>query len=530
MLLTQTRSFQQESHAFPTVQLLLLALVRLAEPIALTSIFPYAWKLVLAFEFGDQSNASLYAGILISAFALAESLTGMFWGDLSDRIGRKPVLIIGCAGTMASLIVVGLSTNFWVALAGRFLGGALNGNIGVIQTMVGELVQDPKHEPKAYAIMPFVWSVGTIIGPCIGGYFAQPAKNFPEYFDKNSIFGHFPYLLPNLICAGLMLASIIAGWVLLQETLPEKTGQAQDIEWQNNESRTENNPLVAAVEAEYDSYGTFDANDVSHGHARSYSDVSMTTEKTRKQMPSIFTPRVIMLTIALGIFTYHSMTYDHLLPIFLQDRRGLVQAAGAGSPLREFLQSMDGGLGLTTQQTGVIMSVNGLIALFIQAVIFPALASWLGIWKLLVVVTIGHPIAYLVVPFLAILTPGWLFTGIYACLSLRSLLSIVAYPLLLILLKEASPSPRSLGKINGLAASVGAGCRTLASPISGFLYGVGMNVHFTGVACRINKSAIVAEDSIQWSTTTTKRFPEVVIEEVDSGYDSAEERSPLLAH
>lgn len=54
------------------------ALVRVAEPIALTSIFPYAWKLVLDFHVGDKSNASFYAGILISAFALAESITGMY--------------------------------------------------------------------------------------------------------------------------------------------------------------------------------------------------------------------------------------------------------------------------------------------------------------------------------------------------------------------------------------------------------------------------------------------------------------------
>lgn len=55
---------------------------------------------------------------------------------------------MGCLGTIASLLVVGFSTNFWIALAGRFLGGALNGNIGVIQTMVGELVTNPKHERK----------------------------------------------------------------------------------------------------------------------------------------------------------------------------------------------------------------------------------------------------------------------------------------------------------------------------------------------------------------------------------------------
>ncbi|CAL3969997.1 unnamed protein product, partial [Diplocarpon coronariae] len=111
-------------------------IVRLAEPIALTSIFPYAWPLVKKFHVGDESNASFYAGLLISAFALAESLTGMFWGAFSDTVGRKPVLLLGCAGTILSMIVVGFSSNIWMALAGRALGGFLNGNIGVIQTMV----------------------------------------------------------------------------------------------------------------------------------------------------------------------------------------------------------------------------------------------------------------------------------------------------------------------------------------------------------------------------------------------------------
>lgn len=63
----------------------------------------------------------------------------MYWGGLSDRIGRKPVLLVGCAGTMMSMIMVGFAGNIWVALIGRALGGFLNGNIGVIQTMVGEI-------------------------------------------------------------------------------------------------------------------------------------------------------------------------------------------------------------------------------------------------------------------------------------------------------------------------------------------------------------------------------------------------------
>jgi MFS family permease len=66
------------------------ALVRVAEPIALTSIFPYAIKLVAHYG-ASESQAPFFAGILISAFSLAEACTGMYWGGLSDRIGRKPV-------------------------------------------------------------------------------------------------------------------------------------------------------------------------------------------------------------------------------------------------------------------------------------------------------------------------------------------------------------------------------------------------------------------------------------------------------
>ena len=103
------------------------ATVRLAEPIAITSILPYAWKLVLHFHVGSRNDAALWTGVLIAAFSAAEAMTGMFWGSLSDRIGRRIVLISGCAGTLLSLFVVGFAQNFWMALLGRVVGGLLNG-------------------------------------------------------------------------------------------------------------------------------------------------------------------------------------------------------------------------------------------------------------------------------------------------------------------------------------------------------------------------------------------------------------------
>ncbi|KAL9112999.1 MAG: hypothetical protein Q9227_002864 [Pyrenula ochraceoflavens] len=462
--------------------------------------------MVKTFHVGDGSDAGFWSGILISAFAFSEALTGMLWGGLSDRVGRKPVLLMGCGGTMISLLIFGFSTNIWMALSGRVVGGILNGNIGVIQTMVGEMVKRPEHErmlkassscckkqkkliiqiARAYAVMPFVWSVGTIVGPAIGGIFADPSQSFPSVFSPSGLFGpdRFPYLLPNLICAALLFGSIISGYLFLEETHPDLQpwSSPQDIEHTNAHT-----PLIvtagaiadAGADLTTESYGTFNTVDIMEDEKWQVNEDGSSPAPSlyEKPFPKVFSWRVCMLVVALGIFTYHSMTYDHLMPIFFQDSKVEEVSILAASPF-----SIPGGLGLTHQTVGLILSINGLIALFIQAVVFPLMAEWLGVWHLFVMVSILHPIAYFIVPYLAILPQGWLFPGIYTCLTVRNFVSILAYPLLLILLKQASPGPSCLGKINGLAASVGAGSRTIASPIAGLLYDLGSDVGFTGLA------------------------------------------------
>ncbi|EHA21593.1 hypothetical protein ASPNIDRAFT_214467 [Aspergillus niger ATCC 1015] len=481
MVLTLQQRPTASDHKFPTVQLFLLSICRVAEPIALTSIFPYSWVMVRDFHVADTNSASFYAGILVSAFSLCEALTGMFWGGLSDRVGRKPVLISGCFGTMLSLLIVGFASNFWVALFGRALGGILNGNIGVIQTMVGELVKNPEHEPRAYAVMPFVWSIGTIIGPAIGGLLAKPAEGFPSLFSMNGLFGKFPYLLPNLVCSGLLLCSIISSWILLEETHPDMQPcrMPDDLDHPSVERpllATAGATANAGADLRAESYGTF--NQV-HLHEDEdwtvYADGSK--PESTSQKPTIFTWRVTMLIIALAIFTYHSMTYDHLLPIFLQDKNASSISALSNSAFR-----FPGGVGLSTRTVGLIMSSDGIIALVIQSLIFPFLAQRLGVWRLFVVVTILHPLAYFIVPFLIFLPSQHVIFGIYTCLVVRNILSIIDYPVLLILIKQASPSDSVLGKINGLAASAGAFSRTMAPPIAGFLYSTGSKIDFTALA------------------------------------------------
>ncbi|KAL1901320.1 hypothetical protein Sste5346_001725 [Sporothrix stenoceras] len=489
-----------------------MPIVRLAEPIALTSIFPYAWALVKHFQIGDESDASFYAGILISSFSLAEALMGMYWGGLSDRIGRKPVLLVGCIGTMLSMVVVGMARNIWVALLGRVMGGLLNGNIGVIQTMVGELVKKPEHEPRAYSIMPFVWSIGTIIGPAIGGTFADPHASFPELFPRGSLFDRFPYLLPNLLCALLLLVSIILGYFLLEETHPDlqppvylaatsKTAlDFDDSQLQRSTYVSDETPLLEtsdalkrpAVDLRAETYGTFnrDREEEVAAAASTLDSVITGSQPTvlseGRPAPdtsvNIFSRRILAVVLALAIFSYHSMAYDSTLPIFFEDDRVVPFPTGDSlSPAFNPLYS-PGGLGLSLRAVGMIMAVNGVIALFVQAVVFPLAASWLGVGRLFLLVTVLHPLAYVVVPWLLYVPASWLYPAIYACMALRNLFAILVYPLLLILIKEATPSPSVLGRVNGMAASAGAACRMVAPPIAGYLYTVGSRIDCTALA------------------------------------------------
>lgn len=170
----------------------------------------------------NKSKIALYVGLVTSSFTFAEFSAGMFWGRMSDKIGRKPVLVMGLIGTAISMIVFGFSPNLATAMTARALGGLLNGNIGVLQTTVGEIVTVKEHQPRAYSIMPFVWCLGSIIGPAMGGALSQPCKNYPSVFPAGTVFDKFPFLLPNLVCVVVLVAGIVVGLLFLEETHPEK--------------------------------------------------------------------------------------------------------------------------------------------------------------------------------------------------------------------------------------------------------------------------------------------------------------------
>ena len=98
-----------------------------------------------------------------SAFYLVETLFILQWGRLSDKIGRRPVVLIGLSGLALSMFSFGLSRSFPTLVASRSLAGLLNGNMGVLKSILGEITDDT-NAAQAFAFLPIVSSVGSSIG------------------------------------------------------------------------------------------------------------------------------------------------------------------------------------------------------------------------------------------------------------------------------------------------------------------------------------------------------------------------------
>lgn len=140
----------------------------------------------------------------------------MHWGKASDIVGRKPILLGGMAGLTLSMFSFGLSKRYWMLLATRCAQGAFNGNVGVTKSVMAEIT-DATNAPQAFAFLPVAWSIGTTVGPAIGGIFAKPAEQWPEVFGKIPFFKEYPYFLPCLMAALFPVLALLIGLVGLKE-------------------------------------------------------------------------------------------------------------------------------------------------------------------------------------------------------------------------------------------------------------------------------------------------------------------------
>ncbi|PBP18093.1 major facilitator superfamily transporter [Diplocarpon rosae] len=194
-------------------QLAILTLARLSEPLS------YLFYQLRSFDRSlPASTIASQAGIMQGSFAAAQLCTAMLWGRFSDGGGRKRVLLIGLSGTMISCLGFGFSRTFWQALIFRMLGGALNGNVGVMRTMISEIVREKKYQSRAFLILPMVANIGSIVGPIMGGLTSDPAGNYSDWFGGNWFLEKFPYSPPNLISAVFLCCAALAVFFGLEET------------------------------------------------------------------------------------------------------------------------------------------------------------------------------------------------------------------------------------------------------------------------------------------------------------------------
>jgi MFS family permease len=165
-----------------------------------------------------QDHAGYYAGWITGAFMLGRFLTSYKWGVISDRIGRKPVLLLGITSVLVFSLAFGLSTSLWFAIVSRFLLGLGNGIVGVSKTCISEIC-GKDHEVRGMGIMLGCWSISFIIGPALGGILADPCQQYPGIFKGSGLFEQFPYLLPNLFSAAVCAVALVVVHCYVPETL-----------------------------------------------------------------------------------------------------------------------------------------------------------------------------------------------------------------------------------------------------------------------------------------------------------------------
>jgi len=144
-------------------------------------------------------------GLLLGANALTQLLGAPVLGRLSDRYGRKPLLLLSLAGTVAGFLMLGLARSLAMLFASRIVDGFLGGNISLAQAYISD-VTEGKERTRGFGLIGAAFGLGFIFGPAIGGALA----------------GGGNYALPALVAAGLSLLNLLGVLVWLPESLPKE--------------------------------------------------------------------------------------------------------------------------------------------------------------------------------------------------------------------------------------------------------------------------------------------------------------------
>ncbi|MEJ6563432.1 MAG: MFS transporter [Euryarchaeota archaeon] len=210
--------------------LLVLFLVTVIDMIGFGIVIPFLTYLVEDLTPANQeANIGIWVGVLMTSYSAAQFLFSPFWGSLSDRIGRRPVLMVGLVGNTVFFTMFGLANTLVLALLARFLAGVFNGNLAVARAYIGD-VSTPQQLATRMGLIGAAFGLGFTFGPFIGGELSDPASRWAWF--EGTIFDTNPYLLPCAVASLLSVLSLLVAIRNLPESLPpEFRNKSQQKSW-----------------------------------------------------------------------------------------------------------------------------------------------------------------------------------------------------------------------------------------------------------------------------------------------------------
>lgn len=175
--------------------LLPIFLIVLVDILGLTIILP-----LLPFYAERLGASPKIVGLLVSTYALCQLVAGPVLGQISDRVGRKPLLLVSQIGTFAGFILLANAVTLWMVFLSRVIDGLTAGNLSLAQAYIAD-VTEPKNRAKAFGVIGIAFGLGFLVGPAVSGFLSQ-----------------FGYAYPVYAAAGLSALSILATSVLLPTT------------------------------------------------------------------------------------------------------------------------------------------------------------------------------------------------------------------------------------------------------------------------------------------------------------------------
>ncbi|KAL5409973.1 hypothetical protein PMIN06_004943 [Paraphaeosphaeria minitans] len=489
-------------------QLAVLTLARLSEPLTQTSLGSYVFYQLRSFDHSlPDSTIAYQAGILHAAFPGAQFLTAIAWGRFADAEygGRKRAISIGLLGTMVSIIGFGFSHSFLTALCFRCLGGVLNGNVGVMRTMISEIIKEKKFQSRAFLLLPMTFNIGVIIGPILGGILADPVGSYASIFGPGSLFGgkkgvqwmvKSPYALPNLLSAVFLFLAAL-GIVLFLEETSELCKDKPDFglrigRWiQRIIFRQRSAETHAYTAIPGDEFAAVSAVEMqvtpTSAHPESSSTRTVEPVLGRPKLPfrRMWTPNVLIVLLSHGLMAMHVGTFNPLWFTYLSAPR--YDPHHPNPPdFKPHGLHFTGGMALPPPRIGLALSILGVIGITLQLFLYPGLSSRLGTARSYRIFLLLFPVAYSIAPFLSLVpstskppagvSGALIWIAITAVLFVQVLARTFALPCTAILINNCCPHPSVLGTMHGIGQSVSSFTRTFGPIVFGWLFGKGIDV------------------------------------------------------